>query len=88
MGADKIIGEEHPEMDRDAELTELRDQINGLGAVLSLALSMMGKHEEVCARLADMEMRLRQDNASSGAIEIVKSYRIAFQGGLKEIAAD
>ncbi|WP_157951605.1 hypothetical protein [Agrobacterium pusense] len=75
-------------MDRDAELAELRDQINGLGAVLSLTLSMMGKHEEICARLADMEMRMRQNNDASGAIEIVKSYRIAFQGGLKEIAAD
>jgi len=49
-----------------------------------MALSMMDRHEDVCARLAEMELVMRQENAPSGVIEIIKSYRIAFQSDSAE----
>lgn len=60
---------------QDSEISELRDRFYGLSAIVSMMLSMMDRDEDIHQRLLGMEHLLRQENAPSGTIEIIKAMR-------------
>lgn len=58
----------------DDSITELQAEIHGLRLVLSIALNLLPA-ELVAERLLRMEQNLRSQNALSGTIEVVRSFR-------------
>lgn len=60
----------------DDEVAGLRDRVYGLSAVVSMLMAVIDKDEEIHQRLLRIEGAMRQENAPSATIEIVKACRI------------
>ncbi len=59
----------------DEKLMELHAELHGLRMVLSIALDLVPRQQEVLERLRSAEDALRKQNALAGTIEVVRTYR-------------
>ena len=63
----------------DERYLELQAQIQGLQAVLSVALNLLPDHELLAERLRLLEETARRQNLMSGTIEVLKEFREKFE---------